>query len=122
MRKLLHRYITASIVGAALVQAIPASAGNTAFGYMFKTKNGKYAFASFDTEKPQTLNQMGAASYGYVHPSDAAPIWLTARFTPTPLKSATLPKSSLKAGPSMTLKPTRYCQARLTMTTTASWT
>ncbi len=69
MRKLLHRYITASIVGAALVQAIPASAGNTAFGYMFKTKNGKYAFASFDTEKPQTLNQMGAASYGYVHPS-----------------------------------------------------
>ncbi|WP_295731086.1 choice-of-anchor J domain-containing protein [uncultured Muribaculum sp.] len=61
---------TKPLAAACLVAAttVTVQAGETAYGYLFGSKSGKYGFVSFDIDKPQTLNNKNT-NYGYVHPS-----------------------------------------------------
>lgn len=61
---------TRPIAVACLIAAttVTVQAGETAYGYLFGSKSGKYGFVSFDIDKPQTLIHK-TTNYGYVHPS-----------------------------------------------------
>lgn len=66
MKQLLHK---ALLIACGCAMSASAYAGQTAYGYLFGSKNDNHGFVTFDIDKPQNLTFAGSKNYGYVHPT-----------------------------------------------------
>lgn len=65
----MKKFLTLSMLLSMLLASAPGTiAGETAYGYLFGSKDDKHGFVSFDMDRPQTLTLINS-NYGYVHPS-----------------------------------------------------